>query len=410
MTITTEAHLTSTVLEQAQRETKPSSSQTSQPALSHVDIPFDEQTPIAGSEGGTPTVNASVPPMYKPHPLCALFPAMRPCEFDALLLSAEMAGGITEKIVLYEGMILDGWHRYKACIEKGLTPSFEQFEGPGNPEDFVIDKNVARRHMSDSQSAMVAAHFATNKPGRPSKTSQIRGVSLAESARRFGIGETSVLAARKVWKQGVPELVDAVRNGEVAVSKGAEIAQERPERQEERLAELRDARAQPRPKKTRSTDPTRRKRDGAEAADATADGAGPPQPGHHRNGDLGPAVTARPSEGTSVARADHLDAPDTTASTEPEDSQGSVATPDDDTDGGGASDGVVVVDTSIVWECIDHCRALDETMPEVVAAVGNGLDDQILADLAKYVSRARTALFKITEALERSKRDNDDES
>jgi hypothetical protein len=53
------------------------------------------------------------------HPLSAAFPSMPPVELEALAMDIE-AHGQREPGVLFEGMVLDGWHRYVACGKAGV--------------------------------------------------------------------------------------------------------------------------------------------------------------------------------------------------------------------------------------------------------------------------------------------------
>jgi len=91
------------------------------------------------------------------HPYAQLFPPLTVTEFDALC-GAILLRGLHEDIVLHEGKVLDGWHRYLACLAKGVTPRFRPYAGEGgSPLAFVVDKNLNRRHMTESQRALLGA-------------------------------------------------------------------------------------------------------------------------------------------------------------------------------------------------------------------------------------------------------------
>src|SRR5664279_5409155 len=89
------------------------------------------------------------------HPLSAAFPEMPDDEFQSLKDSVENIG-IQNPIVLFEGMVIDGWHRYRAAKEtRSACPAVDL--GDVNPRDFVIAQNQHRRHMNQGQIALAAA-------------------------------------------------------------------------------------------------------------------------------------------------------------------------------------------------------------------------------------------------------------
>lgn len=87
----------------------------------------------------------------EPHPLSLIFPSIPDGEFDALKASI-VENGLRHPVVLYEGLILDGRHRYRACVEAGATVATKMFDGDYEAaRRLVIDENVNRRHLTTSQ-------------------------------------------------------------------------------------------------------------------------------------------------------------------------------------------------------------------------------------------------------------------
>jgi hypothetical protein len=105
--------------------------------------------------------NSDDPTQLRFYPLADLFPLMEGEEFDALVADIK-ANGLREAIVLYDGMILDGRNRYRACKELGVDPSRPCSDGKcdgrmwltytgDDPAAFIISKNIHRRHLTAEQ-------------------------------------------------------------------------------------------------------------------------------------------------------------------------------------------------------------------------------------------------------------------
>jgi len=164
-------------------------------------------------------------------PLANIFPLMEGQEFDDLVADIK-AHGLHEPIVIFRGQILDGRNRYRACIAAGIEWQSIPYTG-NDPLAYVISRNLQRRHLSESQRAMVAAKLATLKLGGNQHS---EGPSIEGSSKLLNVGHASVERAKIVQRAGVPELVAAVEQGKVSVSAAADIATQTPEQQRQIVA------------------------------------------------------------------------------------------------------------------------------------------------------------------------------
>jgi N6-adenosine-specific RNA methylase IME4 len=169
---------------------------------------------------------------YGFHPLSDVFPLLEGSKFDELAADIR-ANGLLEPIVVYEDKILDGRNRYRACQAMGVEPTFTPYRGD-DPFAFVISLNLKRRHLDESQRAMVAAKLATLRDGQ--RGDFVEGLPIGRASEMLNVGERSVARAREVRDRGTPELVRAVEQGAVSVSVAADIASEPLDKQREIVA------------------------------------------------------------------------------------------------------------------------------------------------------------------------------
>lgn len=162
---------------------------------------------------------------YQQHPLSAAFPAMSEEEFQTLKASIEEIG-VQNSITLFEGMVLDGWNRYRAAHEALMScPSVELAEGV-DPRDFVLAQNKARRHVTQAQLAMATtAVYAWAPAGKPKLHTECAVKTTSEMAGIAGVHRNTIVQAQAVQAKATPEVVEAVKSGAIGLPKAAAIAQ-----------------------------------------------------------------------------------------------------------------------------------------------------------------------------------------
>jgi hypothetical protein len=153
------------------------------------------------------------------HPLANLFPLIEGAEFDELVADIK-ANGLSEAIVVFDDKILDGRNRYRACVAAAVQHRIMPYRG-ADPLAFVISKNVHRRHLNESQRAIVAAKLAQLRPG---DNQHSEGLPIGRSSELLNVGERSVARAREVLGSGADVLKQAVERGAVSVSAAAAVA------------------------------------------------------------------------------------------------------------------------------------------------------------------------------------------
>ena len=159
------------------------------------------------------------------HPAADLFPLLEGPAFDAL--AADIAAhGLRVPITIHpDGRLLDGRNRLRACEAVGVTVTSETWTGAlGSEVDHVISLNLARRHLDESQRAMVGARLATLAQGARTDLAQICAKSQPEAAGRLNVSRRSVQHARVVLDSGTPELIAAVDQGLVPLSHAVKVA------------------------------------------------------------------------------------------------------------------------------------------------------------------------------------------
>lgn len=214
---------------------------------------------------------AALPKTYAQHPLSAAFPAMTAEEFQELKDSIENIG-VQNPITLLDGMVIDGWHRYSACMALGMEcPVVELAQGT-DPRDFVMAQNQARRHVTKAQLAMATTAVYAWKPPHREKAHiecDLPAKTNAELASIAGVHANTITQAKTVTAQAAPVVVDAVKRGELGLPKAVAIAKLPPDQQAQAISK-------PLPRPVAVVPPLKADQPDPWASAPTADSSAPP--------------------------------------------------------------------------------------------------------------------------------------
>lgn len=182
---------------------------------------------------------------YEVHPAAAHLPIMSDGELEVLAKDVRERG-LIHPVVLFEGKVIDGRNRLKACELAGVQPTTIEWVKTGDESvvKFVVASNLLRRHLNESQRGMLAADLLEmyRAEAHTAKTAHLkRGTEIPESApgrtraaekaaADVGAATRTVERAKFVAEKS-PELAEKVRKGE-ATLKQAEKELRRAEQKE----------------------------------------------------------------------------------------------------------------------------------------------------------------------------------
>ena len=121
------------------------------------------------------------------HRLSSHFPLLNGAEFEEL--AADIAANdLREPITLYDGAVLDGRNRYRACLNRKIEPRFETFGGTeAEALAFVISKNIRRRQLSRKEKQEALAKLVAAQPEKSDR----------QLAKETGVTHPTIAKARR---------------------------------------------------------------------------------------------------------------------------------------------------------------------------------------------------------------------
>jgi len=180
-------------------------------------------TAPAETAAAPPTAPAPKVPNLALHDLCKIIPPHTEEEFKELKEDIRK-NKLQVPIKTFQGYVLDGRGRYNACVEldkEWVETGFKTDPFPGSLAEaraYVISTNVKRRHLNESQRAIIAAGLTTFTHGGDRSKASIDALTQKQAAELLNISEPSVERACKVLKTAVPAVIEAIKKGELRVS------------------------------------------------------------------------------------------------------------------------------------------------------------------------------------------------
>ena len=173
-----------------------------------------------------------------------LLPHMSEEEFVELKKSIETEGQHYPIIVNQDLVVLDGHHRFRACIELGIEPDFEvkHFDDRLLEKKFVIEANLRRRHLNNFQLVELAVPLLEIEKALAKKRQSIGGkngrdlqLGLASDdampepeskakatevvAKKAGLSPRTFERGKKIVEEASEDEKQRLREGKTSISK-----------------------------------------------------------------------------------------------------------------------------------------------------------------------------------------------
>lgn len=150
----------------------------------------------------------------KIHELAGLFPMMNDGEFKGLEEDIKR-NGLIEPIMLFEGKILDGRNRYKACKKLGVDLKTKEFDGK-DALQYIISTNLHRRHLNESQRGIVANRLSNLSHGGDRSKSSNDPLRRKNVSKLLNVSVATIKRAKKIEREK-PESIKEIESGKKTI-------------------------------------------------------------------------------------------------------------------------------------------------------------------------------------------------
>lgn len=165
------------------------------------------------------------------HPAAELFPLLNDAELKDLADDIKK-NGLLEPIVTYEGMLLDGRNRLRACELAGVSPRFLALDHERESAvSYVTSKNLYRRNLTPAQRASIASGLFEllkkeknhiSKKGTSSIDTSSKNPfdhSMQIAAKIMNVSRSSIARVLKIKNRDI-DTFNAIKAGDMTIEEG----------------------------------------------------------------------------------------------------------------------------------------------------------------------------------------------
>lgn len=158
------------------------------------------------------------------HPVAEMYPLMPEDAYEEFKEDIRLHGQYDD-IIVSNGVLIDGRHRLRACLELGIEPRWSELPKSENAKTWIASHNQHRRHMTTGQRAMTADKIVTWELGENQHSKEGDGIpspSQSDAAKLLNVSRDSVRLARRVRKHASKRVIEAVESGALTLNAAVE--------------------------------------------------------------------------------------------------------------------------------------------------------------------------------------------